>query len=153
MLRRAPLLLLLLLLLLTSCGRDHLQSDGRYAFSTTAIFRDDCRLLSLTEPAALWDAELVVAGDTVRMTYDLFNIQMAGFYLANVEKFTADGSVANVTRDVNGNACLLDLASIHLDATTESAAEFTGSLRIRFEARRPDTCICEATGTFRAVQQ
>lgn len=145
-------LLALLLVSAPGCGRFHEQLEGRYAFTATEIIQDDCSLLA--SPEALWDGSLLGYGDVVEIEYELLGLDLTGSYLAGVERFSLDGSVANVTTTLGtGEECLLDRVSVHLDATTVEASVFEGTLRVRYEAERPDTCVCQLLTRYRAVHQ
>jgi hypothetical protein len=150
LLRPQPLALLLLCSLAGSaaCTNAYPQQPGEYALSATEEIVDDCGLLAT--PEALWDAELLIAGDTVRMDFGLFEeqqgsggIELVGFFLGVDDRFTVDGSVANVTTQARGQQCLLDSATVHLDGRTDCPSQFSGTLRVRFESRRSTGCNCE----------
>jgi hypothetical protein len=127
-----------------------LQNPGPYEMRTTEVFRDDCGLLA--SPEALWDGSLLITGQVVRMDFDLLEMQLVGRFLESGEKFAVDGSVANATAIANGQECLLDQVSVHLEGDTMCATQFNGVLRVRYEARRPDSCVCELWARFDAVQ-
>ena len=153
--RSLPLLACLLTTLVAACSGQE-QKDGLYRFEALEVFRDDCQLLA--SPEALWDGELLLSGRVIRMNYGLLDMQLIGSFLESslLEKsanFTLDGSVANVTARTNGQECLLDQVSMHLEGVTECPGEFTGSLRVRYEARRPDSCVCELGTRYRAVHE
>jgi hypothetical protein len=113
--------------------------------------RDDCGLLA--SPEALWDGSLLITGQVVRVDFELLDMQLVGRFLAGGETFSVDGSVANATAIANGQECLLDQVSVHLEGTTVCASQFNGTLRVRYEARRPDSCVCELWTRFEAVQE
>ncbi|HEX8702073.1 MAG TPA: hypothetical protein VF815_24800, partial [Myxococcaceae bacterium] len=75
-----------------------------------------------------------------------------GRFLAGGESFAVAGTVANASVIANGQECLVDQVNVHLQGTTVSATEFNGTLRLRYEARRPDSCVCELWARFEAVQ-
>lgn len=146
--------LLLPLLLLTvgsslSCN-SFVQNPGHYELRATEVFRDDCGLLAA--PESLWDGSLLITGQVVRMDFELLEMQLVGRFLASGENFAVDGSVANATAIANGQECLLDQVSVHLEGDTVCATQFSGVLRVRYEARRPDSCVCELRARFDAVQ-
>ena len=143
-----PVLLLAAGLFL-SCN-SFVQNPGHYNLRYVDKFRDDCGLLSGEE--SLWDGSLLITGQVVRMDFELLEMQLVGRFLESDDRFTVDGSVANATVDVNNEECLLDQVSVHLEATTVCATQFKGTLRVRYEARRPDRCVCELRATFDAVQ-
>jgi hypothetical protein len=142
---------LLLPALLASLGcNTFVQNPGDYEMEPVELLRDDCHLLPPSTD--FWDGSLLITGQVVRMEFDLLKTQLVGRFLADGEKFTVDGSVANATVIANGQECLLDQVSVHIDATTVCETEFNGTLRVRYEARRPDSCVCELWATFNAVQ-
>ncbi|WP_225412073.1 hypothetical protein [Stigmatella hybrida] len=144
--RRLPLFALLATL---SCNT-FLQNPGAYELEPIEVLRDDCNLLP--PGSDFWNGFLVISGQVVRMDFDLLRMQLIGRFLAGGEMFTVDGSVANAQVTANGQECLLDQVSVHIDATTVCETEFNGTLRVRYEARRPDSCVCELWATFNAVQ-
>lgn len=146
--RAAPLPALLLLAPLLACKGNYDQNAGPYALTATEVLRDECGLLPSAE--GLWDAELSLAGETVRLRYALEDIQLVGYWLADGRGFTADGSAANVRAVVNGQEVLLDLVSVHLEGERVCATEFDGIVRVRYEARR--SILCELWTRYRAVQ-
>lgn len=154
---RPPLSLLWALALVVvggslGCGREHPQLLGAYAFSAEEIIQDDCGLLA--SPEALWDGTLETFGDVVRLDYDLLDLQLVGGFLDGVERFSLDGSVANATTNVgSGEECLLDRVSVHLEAETVNEQVFEGTVRVQYEARSPDTCVCKLLARYRAVHQ
>ena len=162
--RPQPLALLLLCSLVGSaaCTNAYPQQPGEYALSATEEIVDDCGLLAT--PEALWDAELLIAGNTVRMDFGLFEdqqgsdqqgsggIELVGFFLGMDDRDTVDGSVANVTTQVRGQQCLLDSATVHLDGRTDCPSQFSGTLRVRFESRRSAGCNCELWVKYLAAQ-
>jgi hypothetical protein len=127
-----------------------LQNPGPYEFHAVEVMRDDCNLLR--SPEALWDGSLLITGQVMRMDYELLDMQLVGRFLAGGEQFAVDGSVANATAIANGQECLLDQVSVHLEGTTLCPTQFNGTLRVRYEARRPDSCVCELWARFEAVQ-
>lgn len=132
-----------------SCN-SFLQNPGHYDLRATEVYRDDCGLLA--EPESLWDGSLLITGQVVRMDFELLEMQLVGRFLESGERFAVDGSVANATAIANGQECLLDQVSVHLEGDTVCATEFTGVLRVRYEARRPDSCVCELWARFEGVQ-
>jgi len=149
--RRFLLPLLLLTVGLSLSCNSFVQNPGHYAIRATEVFRDDCGLLS--SPESLWDGSLLITGQVVRMDFELLEMQLVGRFLASGEKFAVDGSVANATAIANGQECLLDQVSVHLEGDTVCATQFNGVLRVRYEARRPDSCVCELWARFDAVQE
>lgn len=132
--------------LLLSCA--HVQQEGQYAFAATEIIRDTCGLLPAAD--ALWDGSLQISGELVSMDYELFEIQLRGAFKEVSESFYMDGSAANVLATVRGEQCQLDLATVHLEAETESSTAFTGTLRVEYQARAQERCACEVWATYRA---
>ncbi|MBN1205253.1 MAG: hypothetical protein JXB05_10045 [Myxococcaceae bacterium] len=126
------------------------QNPGAYELQATEVMRDDCNLMR--SPEALWDGSLLITGQVVRMDFELLEMQLVGRFLAGGESFSVDGSVANATVSANGQECLLDQVSVHLEGETICATQFDGTLRVRYEARRPDNCVCELWARFEAVQ-
>jgi hypothetical protein len=150
--RRRLLLPSLLLTVGLSLGcNSFVQNPGHYELRATEVFRDDCGLLS--SPESLWDGSLLITGQVVRMDFELLEMQLVGRFLASGENFAVDGSVANATAIANGQECLLDQVSVHLEGDTVCATQFNGVLRVRYEARRPDSCVCELWARFDAVQE
>ena len=132
-----------------SCN-SFVQNQGHYDLRATEVFRDDCGLL--ITPESLWDGSLLITGQVVRMDFELLEMQLVGRFLASGNSFAVDGSVANATVDANGQECILDQVSVHLEGDTLCATQFDGTLRVRYEARRPDSCVCELWARFEAVQ-
>ena len=153
-------LALLLLLCLTggaACTNAYPQQPGEYVLSATEEIVDDCGLLGA--PESLWDAELLITGETVRMDFGLFEeaegeggIELVGFFLGVDDRFTVDGSVVNVSTEVRGQQCLLDIATVHLDGRTDCPTQFSGTMRVRFESRRSAGCNCELWVRYLAAQ-
>lgn len=133
----------------------HDQADGTYSltYAPEDVIRESCGHLSKLPAGQLWSGDLTVLGDTVRLRYGLFDTLLVGYYLSGEEKFTVDGSSNNVTVDIGGAECLVDIATIHLEATTQTADEFTGVLSVRYGTRIPATCSCELLVQFRADRQ
>jgi hypothetical protein len=149
-LRLLSLSLLAALGLTLGCN-DFVQNQGAYAFQTVEEMHDDCGLLS-SVPEELWDGSLLITGQVVRVDFELLDMQLVGRFLAGGESFAVDGTVANVETKANGQVCLLDQVSVHLEGKTACATQFDGTLRVRYEARRPDSCVCELWVRFSAVQ-
>lgn len=119
--------------------------------TSTEVFRDDCHLL--TTPESLWDGSLLMTGQVVRMDYELLDMQLIGSFLENSNAFTIDGTVANVETPANGQECLLDQVNVHMQAEPHdgSRTRLDGVVRVRYEARRPDACVCELWARFSAT--
>jgi hypothetical protein len=156
--RRVLLSLLVLSLGLCLSCNSFAQNPGHYDLQATEVYRDDCGLLPPAPTDALWDGSLLITGQVVRMDFELLEMQLVGRFLESGEKFAVDGSVANATVVVNGQQCLLDQVSVHLEGQSVLAGgkvcptRFDGTLRVRYEARRPDSCVCELWSRFEAVQ-
>jgi hypothetical protein len=134
-------------LVLAACN-EHPQLDGRYALTLDQVIRDDCGMAS--NPELVESMHYLNTGELVRVDYSLYDIQLVGSFLADSERFSADGSSANVNTLVSGQQCLLDLVTVHLDAATVSPQAFSGALSVRLDARRPDSCVCELWVTYAA---
>ena len=131
----------------------HLQADGVYALTADQVVRDECGLAS--DPNVFKELSLQVAGDVVRADYSLYGIQLAGGFLegplfAPAERFAMDGSAANVGTLVNGQECLLDLVTVHLEGASRDRASFSGNLAVKLDTQRPDSCVCELWLTYQA---
>jgi hypothetical protein len=137
------------------CTRAYLQNEGRYEFKAVEVLRDDCSLLS--SPEDLWDGELSISGEVVRMEYGLMDMQLVGSFLeggsTDDDAFMLDGSVANASLTANGVECIVDQVTVHLEATTQCATEFNGVLRVRYEPRAQQPgCACQLWVRYQAVQ-
>ncbi|HEX8706453.1 MAG TPA: hypothetical protein VF815_46895, partial [Myxococcaceae bacterium] len=109
---------------------DFSQNQGGYALRYVEVMRDDCGLLS-GDPESLWDASLLITGQVVRVDFEFLDMQLVGRFQAGGEAFSVDGSVANAEVEANGQQCLLDQVSVHLEGRTECATKFNGTLRVR----------------------
>jgi hypothetical protein len=152
-----PLLLSALSLTLgLGCTRAYIQNEGPYEFTAVEVVRDDCSLLS--SPESLWDAELSISGEVLRMSYGLMDMQLVGSFLGggaeDDDAFSLDGSVANASLTANGQQCFVDQVTVHLQGTTQCATEFDGVLRVRYEPRPQQSsgCACELWVRYQAVQ-
>ncbi|HET9451882.1 MAG TPA: hypothetical protein VFO83_13420 [Aggregicoccus sp.] len=147
---------LLAALLGMACTNTYPQQQGDYLFTATEEIVDDCELVA--EPEALWDAQVLIAGETLRMDYGLFEqageggTELVGFFLGVDDRFTVDGSVANVTTQVRGQPCLLDNVAVHLDGRTDCPTQFSGTLSVRYESRGSAACNCELWVKYTARQ-
>jgi hypothetical protein len=165
--RRA--LLVLCLLGVWGCGRVHELNEGSYALTAEEVIRDECRILSSPD---LSGGAMVFAGDVARMDYQFaqLELQLVGAFFeqgstftrglegpgqpgSGIERFSMDGSAANVNARVDGAECLLDLVTVHLDGTTRSPSLFDGVMLVRYEPRRSGPCSCELWARYRAEQQ
>jgi hypothetical protein len=138
------------LLVMVGCGRNHVQTEGLYLFTATQEISDDCGLLGA--PDALWDGELLLSGDVMRMRYQLLDIVLAGAFLEVTEKFVLDGSTSGVAATLNGRSCTVDNVKVHIEAKTVSATEFEGPMQVIYETRNLDACQCELSVTYRATR-
>nr|WP_171413573.1 hypothetical protein [Corallococcus exercitus] len=127
------------------------QNEGEYELIPTETLRDDCGLLETFQGNL--HLNLQISGRVVRADFGVQNMQLLGYFLEEGEGFTADGSVANVSTTVDGdNECLLDQVQVHLDATTRCATEFSGQLRLAYDANNNTACTCELWFRFDGVQ-
>jgi hypothetical protein len=152
-----PLLLSALSLSLgLGCTRAYIQNEGPYELTAVEVVRDDCAMLS--SPESLWDTELSISGEVLRMSYGLMDMQLVGSFLGggseDDDAFSLDGSVANASLTANGQQCLVEQVTVHLEGTTQCATEFDGVLRVRYEPRPQQSsgCACELWVRYRAVQ-
>ncbi|WP_257458743.1 hypothetical protein [Archangium lipolyticum] len=151
-----PLLLSSLALTLSvGCTRAYLQNEGRYEFMAMEVLRDDCAMLS--SPEALWGGTLQISGEVVRMDYELLHLHLVGSFLDggpdDEDAFSMDGSVTNASLTANGQQCIVDQVTMHLDGTTLCATRFDGVMRVRYHPRlyQPE-CACELWVRYQAVQ-
>jgi len=144
---------LLALVPAASCGRS--LEPGTYAFETRSVRQDSCS----TEPAGellLPDAELEIAGDTVRLAFSSSGPLVPGLSGARgekaligrflpdreVERFIADASF-DVVRDIQGISCVA-FAHASIEARVESDTRFVGELRIDYTRRTDAQPECPA---------
>jgi hypothetical protein len=133
------------------------QSSGPYAFTAASVEKDDCLLVPAS--GALPGGDFFSTGNWVQVTSDWYGMTLSGAYHDrpllddSLETFYADGSAQNVTAAVGDLQCALDVATAHLEGTTDSATSFHGTLRFRYEARQPPGCLCESWVTFQATHQ
>ncbi|OJH39780.1 hypothetical protein BON30_18425 [Cystobacter ferrugineus] len=117
--------------------------------------RDDCGLLSSEE--SLWDGELRINGNVVRMNSDWRGLQLIGFVLPRGESsddaFVIDGSESNASLSLRNRQCLVEQVWMHLEGTTQCARRFDGVLSVRIEPRveQPE-CACQLWVRYRAIQ-
>ena len=127
------------------CG--HPQDEGAYRLTLGTVVRDECGLAARDDLVKAFT--LTIAGERLYADYSLFDLQLVGAFRDSPlfepsEQFTMDGSAANVTSPVNGQDCLLDLVTAHLEATTgRNPVTFAGALRVKLDTRRPEACVCE----------
>ncbi len=126
-----------------------MQQEGTYEFRASEIIRDECGVSPSSD--ALWAGTMVIAGDLVRFQMDdrLFGIELLGYFLANVEKFTLDGSAGNVTTVANGAECLLTLVQAHLDSVSDSQRAFHGTAGVKYKSGQTG-CTCELWARYSA---
>lgn len=150
MLRRARASALLIALVL---GCAHPQEQGAYAITAEEIVRDDCGLLA--SPEDLWDGELIIDGEVVRMRYDLYGTELRGRYQQVSESFYLDGTASMVSAQVAGAECLFDVVNIHLEGTVVNGdpGAFTGLIRVDHDSRQRDACRCQVNATLRAERK
>jgi hypothetical protein len=142
---------------LASCGyRSHEQLAGQYAFSTVQVLTDPCGLM----PAAgLWGGSLVKTGDYVRLTYELEQMWLVGYYRYDLEEFYLDGTATEVVVDAPADAgvtsCKLDQLRVHLDAVTRSPDRFDGTLTVTYDVNpeSPFACECRMSVIYQADLQ
>jgi hypothetical protein len=128
----------------------HEVQDGTYALTATQSVRDDCALENA--PGVIASGVLRTTGDVVRIEYDFFSIQLDGAYQSQTEHMSLDGSATNVELDVQNVQCLLDLVTMHIDATAVDSKTFSGSIAFSLQTRRPESCNCELWLEYTAHQ-
>ncbi|MFL5355223.1 hypothetical protein [Archangium sp.] len=153
---RSLLLSALFLPLGGGCTRAYLQNEGPYDFKAVEVLRDDCGLLA--SPEALWDGELFISGDVVRMRYGLMDALLVGRFLdggsESDDAFSIDGTVTNASVTAHGAECIVDQVTLHVEGTTQCATEFKGVLSVRYEPRASQAaCACQLWVQYQAVQQ
>lgn len=126
------------------------QEQGEYVFTPVEIYRDECGLMAANQGQLR--GTLQITGRVVRLDFDLLDSDLIGYFLEGGEDFSIDGSVVNASAEVNGQECLLDQVNLHMEGTTQCQTQFNGSLRVRYEAQRPDECVCELWMRFEAVK-
>ncbi|NBD08533.1 hypothetical protein FOF48_05725 [Corallococcus sp. Z5C101001] len=135
--------------LLTGC-LPYSQNEGEYELIPTETLRDDCGLLARIRGEL--QLNLQISGRVVRADFGVENMQLLGFFLEEGQAFTADGSVANVSTTTEDKECLLDQVRVHLDATTVCSTQFSGQLRLTYDANNDTNCTCELWLRFDGVQ-
>jgi len=148
---------LLAALALGSAGcRVREQAEGPYAFTLSSVEKDDCLLAPAS--GVLPGGDFFSTGNWVSIAYDWYDLTLAGayFYAAfadtSPQRFYVDGSAQNVSADVGAVRCALDVATVHLEGTTDAPDRFHGTLRFRYESRQGPECQCESWLSFQAVQ-
>jgi hypothetical protein len=137
----------LALLLIGGC-RLHTLEDGAYSVARSEILRDDCGLSN--QPDVFGRATLLKAGHGVRLDYSYLNAQLTGTYRYGLEEFTADGTVGNARLTLRGQDCQVDFVQLGLDAVTQTAQRFTGTLTINAQSRAADACTCRFIARYDA---
>ncbi len=140
----------LLLACLAGC-LPRVQEPGDYVFEPVEVLRDDCGLLE-TNRGQLYGT-LQISGRVVRLDFGFLDSHLVGYFLEDGDHFSIDGSVVKAAAEVNGQECLLDQINIHIDGTTQCETQFNGVLRVRYDTRRPDECVCEMWLRYEAVKE
>jgi hypothetical protein len=126
------------------------QDQGEYVFTPVEVFRDECGLLDTNRDQLRGTFQ--VTGRVVTLDFALLDSRLIGYFLEGEDDFAIDGNVVNAIAEVNGQECLLDQVSLHIEGTTRCQTQFDGSLRVRYEAQRPDACVCELWLRYEAVK-
>jgi hypothetical protein len=126
------------------------QEQGDYVLTPVEVYRDECGLAASNRDQL--QGTLQITGRVVSMDFKLLDSHLTGYFLEGGEDFAIDGSVVNAVAEVNGQSCLLDQVKVHLEGTTLCESQFNGELRVRYEARRPDTCVCQLWMRYEAVK-
>ena len=126
------------------------QEQGDYVLTPVEVFRDECGLAESNRDK--FTGTLQITGRVVSLDFGLLDSRLTGYFLENGDDFSIDGSVVNAVAEVNGEECLLDQINIHLEGKTQCETQFNGVLRVRYEAQRPDTCVCELWMRYEAVK-
>jgi len=136
------------LMSLGSC-RLHTLADGDYSLQVEEVLRDDCGLMN--PPSDVQGAaRLRTEGNWVSLSFLEPQLRLVGNYLENTEAMALDGSLSNASTVLRGRACMLDVITFHLDATTIDTHSFSGSMAINYVARQPDECTCNFWFRYRA---
>lgn len=141
------------------CTHAYIQKEGIYEFEYVDVIRDDCGILFSAPKEALWDGELFISGEVVRMRYGLQDALLVGRFLdgssSDNDVFSMDGTVANVSLPGKEEArCFVDQLSLHMEGTTQCATQFDGVLSVRFEQRiQQPGCACQLWVRYQAVEQ
>jgi hypothetical protein len=149
-----------LLLALSGC-RTHVQDEGTYDFTSTAVVRDDCGLIG---SGLSWTGDLTLSGDYLRLETNLLGqlkgtsdtsaqVQLIGQYRLREENFSADGSAGNVSAEASGTQCIVDLVNVHIEAVSVDPTHFSGTARVSYQTRVNNGCTCEAWVSYSAVHQ
>ncbi|MFP2931435.1 hypothetical protein ACLESO_40870 [Pyxidicoccus sp. 3LG] len=126
------------------------QEQGDYVLTPVEVFRDECGLAESNRDR--FRGTLQITGRVVSLDFDLLDSRLTGYFLDGGDDFSIDSSIVNAVTEVNGQECLLDQVNIHLEGTTQCETQFNGALRVRYEAPRPDECVCELWMRYEAVK-
>ncbi|QRK13881.1 hypothetical protein JQX13_31425 [Archangium violaceum] len=141
------------------CTRAYIQKVGLYEFKAVELIRDDCGMLAFSPEEALWDGELLIFGEVVRMRYGLQDALLVGRFLdgsaSDNDVFSMDGSVANVSLPGDEEArCFVDQLKLHMEGTTQCDRQFDGVLSVRYEQRiQQPGCACQLWVRYQAVEK
>jgi hypothetical protein len=138
------------LILLLGCGRAHVLSEGEYTFAVKEVIRDDCGLKD--DARLISSGRLLKSGNVVSFAYRFLDLRMQGTYLSQSERFVLDGTSVNVSTRLQGQECLLDTVSAHIDAETIDEKRFAGNMSFAFDAKQPDACKCKYWIAFEAAR-
>ncbi|MBL0693787.1 hypothetical protein [Comamonas sp. JC664] len=127
------------------------QEPGEYVFEPVEVLRDDCGLLEPNRDK--FYGTLQISGRVVRLDFGFLDSHLVGYFLEDGDQFALDGSVVKAAAEVNGQECLLDQVNIHVNGTTQCETQFNGVLRVRYDTRRPDECVCELWMRYEAVKE
>lgn len=139
--------LFLVLFVLGGC-RVHTLEDGAYTFTKGEVLRDDCGLAN--QPEVFGRGTLLKAGHMVRLNYSYLGAEFAGTYRYGLEEFTADGTLTNTRVTLRGQDCQVDTVQLGVDATTQTARQFTGTFTFAFQSRASDACTCRLMARYDA---
>ena len=138
-----------LVLVLASGCRIHDLQDGTYAFTPTEILRDDCGL----GQRGVGNALLRTEGHLVTLTFSEPELRLVGTYRFSTEEMTLDGTISNLSTQLRGRECFVDIVNFHVDTVTTSPTTFNGAMSINYEARQPDECVCKYWFKFDAQRR
>jgi hypothetical protein len=143
------LFLVLAALGLSGC-RSHTLEDGAYAFTSTAVLRDDCGVAGAF--TVLDRGTLTTTGNLVKLAFTSDKPNLEGTYKFNLEEMVLDGVIANYTLPIRGKDCLLDTVSLHMETKTVDPANFTGITAITFQSLVFPECNCKYWYEFSATR-
>jgi hypothetical protein len=130
-------------------GCEYTPNEGRYQLVAEEVFRDTCGLV--TGPNQLFEADFHRSSSLVIMPLEFHNIELRGFYLTATERFSLDGTALQVGTVVNGQPCIVDWVGVHLEGEADSATQFSGPVRVRYEAELTEACRCELEARYTAT--